>query len=60
MSPRRAALVGLVFLFIAAVYVAFPTIVGGTVDYTGLTMLIALGAAMSLMAFVLFYGVSKG
>ena len=60
MSPRRAALVGLVFLFIAAVFVAFPVIVGGNVDYTGLTMLIALGAAMSIMAFVLFYGLSKG
>jgi hypothetical protein len=60
MSPRRAALVGLVFLFIAAVFFAFPTVIGGTLDYTGLTMLIALSAAMSLMAFVLFYGLSRG
>ena len=59
MTQRRAALLGLVLIAIAAVFYIFPTATGGTVDYAGLTMLIALGAAMSLMAFVLFSGSSR-
>lgn len=60
MNPRRAGLVGLVFIAIAVVYFAFPTIVDPShVDYAGLTMLLALGAAMSIMAYVLFLGFSK-
>lgn len=59
MSPRRAALVGLVFLAVAAVFYLFPTAIGGTVDYAGLTMLIALGAATSIMAYVLFQGLHR-
>jgi hypothetical protein len=61
MSPRRAATVGILFLAIAAFYWLFPTIVEPSrVDYAGLTMLIALGAAMSIMAFVLFAGLKRG
>jgi hypothetical protein len=57
MNPKRAALVGLVFPLIAVVYFVFPTIVDPVhVDYAGITMLIALGAAMALMAYVLFAG----
>jgi hypothetical protein len=57
MNPRRAALVGLVFPVIAIIYFVFPTIVDPTkVDYAGITMLIALGAAMALMGYVLFAG----
>ncbi|MEO5965897.1 MAG: hypothetical protein ABIR11_10570 [Candidatus Limnocylindrales bacterium] len=60
MNPRRAAFAGLVFFAIAVFYFAFPTIVDPTrVDYAGITMLIALGAAMSIMAYVLFAGLSK-
>ena len=59
MTPRRAALVGLVFVAVAAVFYAFPTALGGTLDWAGLTMLLALGAAMSLMAYVLFSGMSR-
>jgi len=59
MTPRRAALVGLVFPLIAVLYFVAPTVLGGTVDWAGLTMLIALGAATSLMAYVLFAGVAK-
>jgi hypothetical protein len=59
-NPRRAALVGIVFLVIAAFYFVFPTVVDPShVDYAGLTMLIALGGAMSLMAYVLFAGLSR-
>ena len=59
MTPRRAALVGLVFPLIAVLYFVAPTVLGGTVDWAGITMLIALGAATSLMAYVLFAGVAK-
>lgn len=59
MSPRKAALVGIVFVVIATVYAAAPTIVGDRVDYAGLTMLLALGAAMSLMAYILFAGLAR-
>jgi hypothetical protein len=59
MTQRRAALVGLLFIAIAAVFYIFPTATGGIVDYAGLTMLIALGAAMSIMAYVLFSGTSR-
>lgn len=60
MNPRRAALVGIVFVLIAVVYYAFPTLIDPShVDWAGFTMLIALGAAMSLMAYVLFAGMQK-
>lgn len=61
MSPRKAAAVGLVFVVIAAFYFAFPTVIDPShVDFAGLTMLIALGVAMSLMAYVLFAGIQRG
>lgn len=60
MNPRRAALAGIVFLVIAVAYFVFPTVVDpALVDYAGVTMLIALGGAMSLMAYVLFSGLNR-
>ena len=59
MNPKRAALVGIVFIVIAVLYYVAPTVLGGTVDWAGFTMLIALGIAMSLMAYVLFAGLAK-
>ncbi|HEY3334726.1 MAG TPA: hypothetical protein VGK16_05755 [Candidatus Limnocylindrales bacterium] len=60
MHPRRAGLVGIVFIVIAVFYFVFPTLVQPEhVDYAGITMLIALGAAMSIMAYVLFAGMQK-
>ncbi|HKF85080.1 MAG TPA: hypothetical protein VKB30_04780 [Candidatus Limnocylindrales bacterium] len=57
MTPRRAALVGIIFLVIAVGYYAFATAIDPAhVDFAGVTMLIALGAAMSLMAYVLVAG----
>ena len=41
---------------IAIIYWAVPTIGGWHVDYAGVTMLLALGVAMSLMAYVLIAG----
>lgn len=59
MTPRRAALVGLVFVVIACFYLGLTVALGGTPDFAGFTMLLALGAAMSLMAYVLFAGVKQ-
>ena len=57
MTPRRAALVGILFVLIAAFYWVFPYVVEPAhIDYAGITMLIALGAAMALMAYVLVAG----
>jgi hypothetical protein len=59
MHSKRAALVGVVFVVIAFVYLGTTLALGGTPDYAGFTMLIALGGAMSLMAYVLFAGLSR-
>jgi len=58
--PRNAALVGIAFIVIGVVYWAAPYLGNGLIDYAGLTMLIALGAAMALMAYVLVAGSSRG
>jgi len=57
--PRNAALVGIVFVVTGVVYFAVPYLGGWQVDYAGATMLIFLGAAMALMAYVLVAGSSK-
>jgi drug/metabolite transporter superfamily protein YnfA len=57
MGSRRVALVGLLFIAIAVFYLAFSaTVDPDRVDFAGFTLLIALGAAMSIMAIVLFSG----
>ena len=57
--PRNAALVGILFVGIGIVYWAVPYLGDWHVDYAGTTMLIFLGAAMALMAYVLVAGSSK-
>ena len=59
MNRRGAILVGLVFVVIAIVYWSVPYLTGGIVDYAGVTMLLALGVAMSLMVWVLFVGAAR-
>jgi hypothetical protein len=54
--PRNAALVGILFVVIGVVYWVVPTVGGWHVDYAGTTMLLALGIAMALMAYVLVAG----
>jgi hypothetical protein len=55
--PRNAALLGLVFVVIAFIFWVVPTVAGLTEPYnevaSGATMLLFLGAAMALMAYVL-------
>ncbi len=57
--PRNAIFVGLLFVFIGVVYWAVPYVGGWHVDYAGTTMLILLGVAMAIMAYVLIAGSSN-
>ena len=54
--PRNASAVGIVFVVIGVIYWAVPTIGGWHVDYAGVTMLLFLGVAMAIMAYVLVAG----
>ena len=54
--PRNAIFVGLLFAVIGVIFFAVPTLGGWHVDYAGVTMLLALGVAMAIMAYVLIAG----
>lgn len=54
--PRNAAAVGIVFVIIGVIFWAVPTFGGWHVDYAGVTMLVFLGVAMAIMAYVLVAG----
>ena len=55
--PRNAALIGFIFVVIAVIYWVVPTVEGLTEPInevaSGATMLLFLGVAMALMAYVL-------
>ena len=57
--PRNAAVLGIIFVVIAAIYWAVPYFGGWHLDYAGVTMLAILGIAMGLMAYVLVAGSSN-
>jgi hypothetical protein len=54
--PRNAIAVGMLFVILAVIYYVAPALTGGQVDPAGITMLGALGIAMSLLAYVLIAG----
>jgi hypothetical protein len=54
--PRNAIFVGLIFVAIGALYWAIPYFGGWHLDYAGVTMLLVLGVAMSIMFYVLIAG----
>jgi hypothetical protein len=55
--PRNAALAGIIFVVIGAIYWAVPYFVGWhPVDYAGVTMLAILGISMAIMFYVLVAG----
>ena len=54
--PRNAAAVGLVFIVVARPLLGGPDVGGWHVDYAGVTMLLFLGVAMAIMAYVLVAG----
>ncbi len=57
--PRNAALVGIIFVVIGILYWGLATIGHYHVDYAGVTMLLVLGIAGALMAYVLVAGSSN-
>jgi hypothetical protein len=54
--PRNAIFVGLLFAVLGAAYFGVQAIAGWPVDYAGATLLILLGIAMGVMAYVLIAG----
>ena len=58
--PRNAALVGITFVIVGIIFYAFPTLQGlptlSVEVAAGTTLLLALGIAMSIMAYVLIAG----
>jgi hypothetical protein len=61
--PRNAAMVGILFVVIGVIYYAVPTLQAIPTQAaevaSGTTMLIFLGVAMALMAYVLVAGSTK-
>jgi hypothetical protein len=54
--PRNAIFVGLLFVTIGAIYFGVQYLAGWQVDYAGVTLLVLLGVAMAVMAYVLIAG----
>ena len=54
--PRNAIFVGLLFVIAGVLYFGVPTVAGWPVDYAGTTLLVLLGVAMGVMAYVLIAG----
>jgi hypothetical protein len=54
--PRNAIFVGLAFVIVGAIYLGVQSIAGSQVDYAGATLLMLLGVAMGVMAYVLIAG----
>ncbi|MEA2606400.1 MAG: hypothetical protein QOI00_1157 [Chloroflexota bacterium] len=57
--PRNAALVGIIFIVIGALYWGLAEVGKFHVDYAGVTMLLVLGLAMAIMFYVLIAGSSN-
>lgn len=54
--PRNTLALGVLFIVVAIVYAAGAVPLGYDVEWAGVTMLFALGIAMTLMAYVLAAG----
>ena len=57
--PRNVIVLGVGFILVAAIYALGAVPLGYHIEWAGVTMLGALGVAMSLMAYVLIAGSSK-
>ncbi len=55
-GARNAIAIGIIFLVVGLIYLALAEPVGYRIEWAGVTMLLALGAAMGLMAYVLIAG----
>ncbi|TAL05360.1 MAG: hypothetical protein EPO00_13125 [Chloroflexota bacterium] len=56
--PRNVVIIGLAFIVVGALYALGAVPLGYHIEWAGVTMLGALGVAMSLMAYVLIAGSS--
>ena len=54
--PRNAIFVGLLFVIVGATYLGVQLVAGWPPDYAGATLLMLLGVAMGVMAYVLIAG----
>jgi len=54
--PRNAIFVGLLFAATGIAYWGVQAFAGSDVDFAGVTMLLLLGVAMSILAYVLIAG----
>lgn len=57
--PRNVVVIGLAFVAVGALYALGAVPLGYHIEWAGVTMLGALGIAMSLMAYVLIAGSSR-
>jgi hypothetical protein len=60
MNTRRAAILGLAFPAIAVFYAVFELATVGYVDPAGVTLLLAMGIAIGVMAVTLAAGANQG
>jgi hypothetical protein len=60
MNPRLAVLVGVTFVVLGVTLYLAPTVFGGHVDFAGVTMLLFLSVAMSVLFYVLAAGAPRG
>ncbi len=54
--PRNIALIGISFVTVGAIYALGAVPLGYQIEWAGVTMLGALGIALSIMAYVLIAG----
>ncbi|MBA3876463.1 MAG: hypothetical protein C0498_05930 [Anaerolinea sp.] len=57
--PRNVVVIGGAFVIVAALYALGAVPLGYNIEWAGVTMLAALGIAMSLMAYILIAGSSR-
>jgi hypothetical protein len=57
-NPRRSILIGITFVVVSIAYYIAPYLFGGHTDIAGVTMLLALAAAMTVMFYALMAGVA--
>ena len=57
--PRNVVIIGISFVVVGALYALGAVPLGYQIEWAGVTMLGALGVAMSLMAYVLIAGSSR-
>ncbi len=57
--PRNVIVIGATFVVIAAIYALGAVPLGYHIEWAGVTMLAALGVAMSIMFYVLIAGSSQ-